>query len=183
MGTTRRCFELNPTHMYGWWHGASALPRSHGRDVRSQMIKNQKQLRTSKRKLKDLDAHRDDLLNKQSSGNSDVGAIALELGSVDELRLELRSQIRTYEELANSNITSMHVQSLPELPQAVLRARIAAGLTQAELAERAGLAASAIERYERNDYESASLQRLAELIEAIGIPISVGHTSARQAAG
>ena len=62
------------------------------------------------------------------------------------------------------------------------RARIAPGLTQAELAKRAGLAASAIERYERNDYESASLQRLAELIEAIGITISVGDTSARQAA-
>ncbi len=146
------------------------------------MIKNQKQLRTSKRKLNDLEAHRDVLVDKHATGSCDVDAIALELGSVDELRLELRSQIRTYEELANSNVSSMHVQSLLELPQAVLRARIAAGLTQAELAERAGLAASAIERYERNDYESASLQRLAELIDAIGIPISIGDTSARQAA-
>lgn len=51
-------------------------------------------------------------------------------------------------------------------------ARLRAGLTQAELAERAGTARSQISRYERGDV-SPSLETLRRLIRACGLELGV----------
>ncbi|HUG75792.1 MAG TPA: helix-turn-helix transcriptional regulator [Acidimicrobiia bacterium] len=56
-------------------------------------------------------------------------------------------------------------------------ARRRAGLTQAELGERAGKAASAIGRWERGEVD-ASLETLIELVRAAGFDLTVGVTVA-----
>jgi transcriptional regulator with XRE-family HTH domain len=53
----------------------------------------------------------------------------------------------------------------------MIRARIALGLTQKQLAERVGLKEQQIQRYEENDYASASFSRLKEIIKALGLDI------------
>jgi len=59
--------------------------------------------------------------------------------------------------------------SLDELPRTLIRARIAAGLTQEELAARLGLKPQQIQRYEATDYHSASMQRMSEVLRALGV--------------
>jgi transcriptional regulator with XRE-family HTH domain len=53
------------------------------------------------------------------------------------------------------------------LPDTLIRARIAAGLSQAALAERLGMKPQQVQRYEATKYASASLTRLLEVARAI----------------
>ena len=58
-----------------------------------------------------------------------------------------------------------------ELPQALIQGRIAAGLSQKELAARLGLKEQQIQRYEATDYASASLTRVCEVARSLGLKL------------
>jgi len=60
---------------------------------------------------------------------------------------------------------------LADLPEALIRARIAAGLTQKELAARLGLKEQQIQRYEATRYAGVSLDRVQAVAEALGVKI------------
>ncbi len=83
----------------------------------------------------------------------------------------LRRQIDHYEQLRNGHITSREITSLRELPSALIEARIAARLTQRQLAERIGVAEQQIQRWEANDYSGVNLDRLQSIADALGVQI------------
>ena len=62
--------------------------------------------------------------------------------------------------------------TLEELPRILIQARIAQGLSQRELAQSLGLKEQQIQRYESEEYSSASLQRLAQVAEALHLNVS-----------
>jgi len=49
------------------------------------------------------------------------------------------------------------------IPSSLIRARIAAGWTQKELAKRLGISEQQIQKYESTDYESASFRKINEI--------------------
>ena len=53
------------------------------------------------------------------------------------------------------------------IPRDLIRARIAAGLSQKELAERLGMPEQQIQRYEAKEYESVSLARISEIAKVL----------------
>ena len=53
----------------------------------------------------------------------------------------------------------------------LVRARIAAGLSQRELAERLGLKEQQVQRYEVTEYASASLSRVRAVVQALGVTV------------
>ena len=55
-----------------------------------------------------------------------------------------------------------------ELATVLIKARVAQGLSQRDLAERLGLKEQQIQRYEATDYASASLARIKEVVSALG---------------
>ena len=81
----------------------------------------------------------------------------------------LNDELREYETLKaggipfDRNISA----SIETLPKALIRTRIAKGLTQKDLAERMGLKEQQIQRYEASGYESASLARISEVAAAL----------------
>jgi DNA-binding Xre family transcriptional regulator len=81
----------------------------------------------------------------------------------------LREQIEHYEKLRDGRITSREITSLRELPTALIEARIAARLTQRQLAERIGVAEQQIQRWEANDYSGVNLDRLQGVADALGV--------------
>jgi DNA-binding XRE family transcriptional regulator len=83
----------------------------------------------------------------------------------------LRRQIDHYEQLRDGHITSREITSLRELPTALVEGRIAARLTQRQLAERIGVAEQQIQRWEANDYSGVGLDRLQSIADALGIQI------------
>jgi ribosome-binding protein aMBF1 (putative translation factor) len=84
---------------------------------------------------------------------------------------ELREQLAEYEALRHGQIAVLELHSLRELPDALIRARTVAGLTQKALAARLGLKEQQIQRYEATRYVGASLDRLQAVADALGVVI------------
>jgi len=84
---------------------------------------------------------------------------------------ELKLQIDEYERLRSGKIKRLKKSSFQNLPVELIRARIARGLTQKDLAGKLGMKEQQIQRYEETDYASASLSRVNEVIKALDLKI------------
>lgn len=81
----------------------------------------------------------------------------------------LREQLGEYEALRDGLITFLEADSLAQLPEILIRARTAGGLTQKALAKRLGLKEQQIQRYEATRYAGASLERVQAIADALGV--------------
>ena len=61
------------------------------------------------------------------------------------------------------------LEGVEDLPKALIRARIAAGMTQEGLARRLGVKPQQVQRYEATEYESASFTRILKVVHALGL--------------
>ena len=84
---------------------------------------------------------------------------------------ELREELTAYEELQAGRPKVLELSSLDELPAALIRARIAAGLTQRQLGDRLGMKEQQLQRYEATEYAGASLERIREVVAALGVRV------------
>jgi transcriptional regulator with XRE-family HTH domain len=84
---------------------------------------------------------------------------------------DLRMELADYEQLKSADVSVITVSSFDELADGLIKARIAAGLSQKALADRLGLKEQQIQRYEAERYGSASYQRLCDIATAIGVRI------------
>ena len=82
---------------------------------------------------------------------------------------DLRGEIREYESLMAGGFHVDDLQAIVNLPAVLIKARIAQGLSQKDLARRLGLKEQQIQRYEATDYASASFKRIREVVGALGI--------------
>jgi ribosome-binding protein aMBF1 (putative translation factor) len=73
--------------------------------------------------------------------------------------------------LRSQQQTAFSVESFEDFPRVLIQARIAAGMSQRELAERLGLKEQQIQRYEATEYTSASWSRVSEVIRALGLTV------------
>jgi AcrR family transcriptional regulator len=71
----------------------------------------------------------------------------------------------------NRNPKTIELDSLDALPRVLIQARIAAGLTQEDLAARLGVKPQQIQRYEASDYQAASFARLREIARLLGLRV------------
>ena len=76
--------------------------------------------------------------------------------------------MREYESLKAGKFPMDELSGVAELPTVLIKARIAQGLSQKDLAERLGLQEQQIQRYEATEYASASLTRIKEVVSALG---------------
>jgi ribosome-binding protein aMBF1 (putative translation factor) len=84
---------------------------------------------------------------------------------------DLENELTEYDRLKGSGSAHISIGSVAELGRGLVRARIAAGLSQKELAGRLHLKEQQIQRYEQTEYEKASLARLAEVARALHVRI------------
>lgn len=99
----------------------------------------------------------------------------LKAAQIDSVRADLtilERQIADFERLRDGEVRSFDADSLAELPRLLIQARIAAGLTQRQLADRLGLKEQQIQRYEATTYEGASFARMVDVADAIGLQVS-----------
>lgn len=83
----------------------------------------------------------------------------------------LEEEVKRYEELQSGKTRTSKIASIDDLPRMLIEARIVAGMTQAELAQRLGLKEQQVQRYESTDYSTASLSRILEIAQALGIKL------------
>jgi HTH-type transcriptional regulator/antitoxin HigA len=85
---------------------------------------------------------------------------------------ELDEDVRDYEHLQSGAVTSFEAEGLADLPDLLIRARIARGMSQRDLGVFVGVAEQQIQRYEAERYRSASLERLSEIAAALDITVT-----------
>lgn len=98
----------------------------------------------------------------------------LNVDGVQSLLDDFTSQMQEYEALINRDESEpivFEIDSLSQLPRVLIQARIAAKISQKELAERLGIEESLLQRYEDREYESATLMQLIEISEVLGISL------------
>jgi ribosome-binding protein aMBF1 (putative translation factor) len=133
------------------------------------MIKNQRQYLITKTQLKKFqDAIR--AFDEQKPKSHPLLVKAQKDAMIGQVE-ELKEQIEEYERLSAGNYKVIRSESIEDLPIELIRARIALGLTQKDLAKRLGLKEQQIQRYENTEYASASVYRLMEIIAALKLNI------------
>jgi HTH-type transcriptional regulator/antitoxin HigA len=84
---------------------------------------------------------------------------------------ELNEEVRDYQHLQSGAVTTFEAEGLADLPDILIRARIARGMSQRDLGVFVGVAEQQIQRYEAERYRSASLERLSEIAAALDIAV------------
>jgi DNA-binding XRE family transcriptional regulator len=132
------------------------------------MITNEVQYRATKAHLAKLE---EAIANLEKESISDHNRRALELGALRSQGADLQAEIDEYELLRSGTQTTFEAASLAALAGALVKARIAKGWTQRQLADALGVAEQQIQRYETTEYTSASLARLCDVADALGTEI------------
>lgn len=132
------------------------------------MITNEKQYKSTKllaEKLQDASAR---LAATTGTANLLLDAQKAALASQLE---ELQADLALYEELKAGHKAEFKADSLRELPDILIQARIARGMSQKDFGDFVGLKEQQIQRYEAERYRSANLERLVEFADALDIDL------------
>ena len=137
------------------------------------MITNERQYKITGTQLEKFRAAIEsfDLSHAAKRNNSEVLAKA-ELDALKSEYENLSLQMQEYETLKSGTVDILKATTLVELPIILIKARIAKGYSQRELANKVGLKEQQIQRYEAEVYASASLRRLTDVADALGLSIS-----------
>jgi HTH-type transcriptional regulator / antitoxin HipB len=134
------------------------------------MIQNERQYKITQTKLREFEQ---DLANLDPlDPNLHPRQVVGWTNSYNLTIRQLKQELAEYEQLKSGNIVTFVLGSLNDLPTTLIKARIAAGLTQKDLADKIGVREQQIQRYEANHYNSASFDRLRSIAVALNIEIT-----------
>lgn len=119
------------------------------------MITNQRQYRISKNWLRRFEEARTNVETTEA-GRAPRARQALH-EQYDRQIEELSEQLAEYEALQSGRVAVVDLNSVNDLPETLIRARIAAGLSQEQLAVRLGLEKQQVQRYEATRYAGVGL--------------------------
>lgn len=145
------------------------------------MIKNEREYRITKAQAKRFRR----ALTAYGADNDMSVHPRLRQAQADALRsqlADLEAELHQYESLRSGKGVIIRTQSLEDFPRALIQARVALGLSQRDLAERLGLKEQQVQRYEATEYASASLRRIREVVDALGVDLASKITCASPAA-
>lgn len=136
------------------------------------MILNERQYGITKTKIKEFEEALGKLnsspipetLNEQLRHQAHIDIVNSQLE-------EWNDEVREYEELKKGDIKSLKLDSFEQLPEALIKARIIRGLTQAQFAEILQVKQQQVQRDESNKYASASFTKLLAIQKALNIEV------------
>lgn len=131
------------------------------------MIKNQQQYRVTRAQLRRLEqalerARAAETNPRPALGEAVIAGLEAQIG-------ELQEEMEEYDSLKDRHV--LVAGTLQELPQVLIKARIARGWTQEQLARKLKLKAQQIQRYESTDYRTVSFGRLLGIAAALNIEL------------
>lgn len=141
------------------------------------MIANERQYRITRRELRKFEGAVSTLSAREDDSASDDALFRqLQLDAMRSQLDDLRTELREYEALKSGKRPIQTIETFERLPQALIAARIAAGLTQGDLALRLGIHVQQVQRYEASDYASASMRRVGQVVRALGVGVRIDLT-------
>jgi transcriptional regulator with XRE-family HTH domain len=134
------------------------------------MIKNERQYRITKAEAEKFQGSLEGWDPTPPDG-IDPAIHAAQKSALESQLQELKRDIAEYETLRSGRQQVLEVDSFEDFPDALVRARIAAGLSQKELGERLGVKEQQIQKYEATGYSGASLARMTQVVNALGLRV------------
>ena len=140
------------------------------------MIKNERQYRITRAQAERFERSLEELQqgNEEDENLHPLIAKAREDAIRSQLS-DLRSELREYEALKAGKFELDQLGVVSGLPAMLIKARIARGMSQRDLAERIGLKEQQIQRYEATDYASVSFSRIKDIVSGLN-PESVSRS-------
>lgn len=89
--------------------------------------------------------------------------------SYDGMIRQLEEEVHEYDQLKSGKLILPKVDRLDQVAPFVAKIRIAKGVSQTELGRRLGVSKQVISRYEESEYQTVSIVRLQEILDAIGV--------------
>lgn len=131
------------------------------------MIQNRRQYNVTKSKVRRLE----DALGATEVPKERMPARVYRamIAGIESLIEELRVELREYDELEQA--AELHLESVEKLPEVLIKARVARGYTQKDLAERLKLKPQQIQKYEATRYRSVSFRRLVDIMKALDLDL------------
>jgi ribosome-binding protein aMBF1 (putative translation factor) len=133
------------------------------------MIKNEKQYRITKAQVRRFQDALAELAVQRRPPNIALRLWEAQRKAAQSQMEELQEQVEAYERLHLGRSKEVVLEAVEDLPKALIRARISAGMTQEGLARRLGVKPQQVQRYEATEYESASFARILKVVQALGL--------------
>lgn len=96
----------------------------------------------------------------------------LEIDAVRSQAEDLLAELEEYDRLRSGEVSTFEASSLEELATLLIKARIARGWTQRQLADQLDIAEQQVQRYEATGYRSASLARICDVAAALDVTVT-----------
>ncbi len=135
------------------------------------MITNEVQRRTTEPHLRQFEEALANLEARHSS-KQHTKLARLEIDAVRSQADDLRIELEEYARLRSGAVSTFEAASIEELATLLIKARIARGWSQRQLADALGVAEQQVQRYEATGYRSASLARISDLAAALNVTIT-----------
>ena len=131
------------------------------------MIKNQHQYGVTRAQLKRLE----EALERARAADTNPRPVldGVVIAGLEAQIGDLQEEMEEYDSLKDRDV--LVVGTLQELPQVLIKARIARGWTQEQLARKLKVKAQQIQRYESTDYRRVSFGRLLDIAAALNIEL------------
>lgn len=132
------------------------------------MIKNERQYRITKAQASRFRQTLENLRSRTAEPPGVHPRIAeAQADAVASQLADLEQELEEYESLKAGGFELNELRAIDGVAPALIKGRIARGLSHKDLAERLGLKEQQIQRYEATDYVSASLGRIREVAHAL----------------
>lgn len=133
------------------------------------MIKNEKQYRITKAQARRFQEALAELARQARPADVSPRLWQAQRDAAESQLRSLQAEISSYEGLHMGKSKELVLEAVEDLPKTLIRARIAAGMTQEGLANRLGVKTQQVQRYEATEYESASFARVLKVVQALGL--------------
>src|SRR5271154_4231966 len=135
------------------------------------VIKNERQYRITKAHAEKFRATLNELAATPRPKNVHPKLWEAQKAGLKSQLQDLEAELQEYETLKTGGPKILELDSLEGLPKMLIQARIAAGLTQEDLAARLGVKPQQIQLYEAGDYQTARFARLREIARLLRLDV------------
>ena len=134
------------------------------------MIKNERQYRITRTQAERFARTLEGLRNRpEGLDGTHPMIVQAQVDAASSQLADLEDELREYEAVKGGEFQVDVLRVVADLPALLIKARIAQGMTQKELADRLGLKEQQIQRYEATDYATAKWSRIREVAGALGV--------------
>jgi ribosome-binding protein aMBF1 (putative translation factor) len=137
------------------------------------MIKNEREYKISKSWVGKFETSLETARSRKSKDKNDAERLKVRIAGIESQLEELQEDLAAYEALKEGKTQSFVAHTLSELPEVLIKARVARALTHKELGEKLGVSEKQIQRDEANGYATAGFNRLIGIADTLGVKLEI----------